>query len=139
MHDISKLVERLEKVERQNRRMKRIGFAGFLCVGAVFLVGAQGNKPEVLEEIRAKRFVVIDDKGRERTVMYATADTNNFIMSDENGTQRIHLWAQKDRMYMALLSRGKKAYLRMGYREGQALALVLVNHKGRAKQFLLNE
>ena len=53
MHDISKLVERLEKVERQNRRMKRIGIAGVLCAGAVVLVGAQGNKPEVLEEMLA--------------------------------------------------------------------------------------
>ncbi len=85
MHDISKLVGRLEKVERQNRRMKRIGIAGILCAGAVFLVGAQGNKPEVLEEVRAKRFVVIDDEGRERTVMHATADRSNFAMSDENG------------------------------------------------------
>ncbi len=139
MHDISNLVERLERVERQNRRMKRIGIAGFLCIGAVFLVGAQGNKPEVLEEVRAKRFVVIDDNGRERTVLSATADACSFLMSDENGKPRVTLSATKTHMLLAFFDSHGKVPLHFRYHERHATGLLLKNHRGQTKNFGLSD
>ena len=139
MHEIFELVDRLEKLERQNRRTRRIAIAGVLCAGVVFLVGAQGNKPEVLEEVRAKRFVVIDDEGRERTVMHATADRSNFAMSDENGKERVSLFTTKDYMALAFVNSRGKVTLSLMYHERHNTGLVLVNRHGTVKSFELSD
>ncbi len=56
------LRDRLDRLERGNRRLRRFGLFAFLGVGLVFLMGqAGGNIPEVIE---ARRFVVKDASGR---------------------------------------------------------------------------
>ena len=56
------LHQRLERLERQNRCMKRIGSAALAAV-AFLLLAAQGHPPD--STLRAKRFVVTDEAGAE--------------------------------------------------------------------------
>jgi hypothetical protein len=60
------LEQRLQRLERQNRWMKRLG-AVMLAVLAVGVLVAQ--KKAVPDEVAAKRFVLRDDQGRERAAL----------------------------------------------------------------------
>jgi hypothetical protein len=59
--------ERLSRLERQNRWLKRLG-ALVIAVGAVVVLGGQGRdeKPSIL---RVNRLALVDDQGRERAVL----------------------------------------------------------------------
>jgi hypothetical protein len=55
------LEQRVEKLERQNRWLKRGGVAGAAFIAAVMLMGQGKEKPRVVE---AERFVLKNDKGK---------------------------------------------------------------------------
>jgi hypothetical protein len=72
------LAARIEKLERENRLFKSA--ASLLCAGfgSLLIMAPTGNRqlqpsPAAAEEIRAKRFVMVDDAGKVR----ATLDTQN--------------------------------------------------------------
>ena len=74
---------RLDKLERDNRRLKLAVGALLLALAAVPLIGAV--MPEQIPEvIRARAFQVIDANGNERAAMNPTG----IIYADENGTVR---------------------------------------------------
>ena len=60
---IDGLMQRLDRLERQVRRWKHIASAGIVILGLVVLLGAIGS--QISDEVRAKRFVVVDGKGVE--------------------------------------------------------------------------
>lgn len=60
------LARRLEQVERDVRWWRRIRITALLVGAVAGLVSA--ISPEVIDEIRARRFVVVSDDGRERGV-----------------------------------------------------------------------
>ena len=61
--ELAILKDRLDRLERGNRRLRRCGLFTFLGVGLVFFMGqaVPGNVPEVIE---AQRFVVKDASGK---------------------------------------------------------------------------
>jgi len=61
--ELAILRDRLDRLERGNRRLRRFGLFAFLGVGILFFMGqtSPGVVPEVIE---AKRFVVKDASGR---------------------------------------------------------------------------
>lgn len=59
----SELLARIEKLERDNRRLKRLGVAALVLVGALGLVAAARPVPSV---IKAHEFDVLDGQGRVR-------------------------------------------------------------------------
>jgi len=61
--------QRLAKLERENRIIKAAGLVLLLALGACLLLGAGQDEPKVLEEVKAKRFVVQDEMGRERAFL----------------------------------------------------------------------
>jgi hypothetical protein len=66
MHDaqIELILARLTRLERQNRRWKAISTLAVLVCGIVLLVGAgQSAAPHVAGEIRARQFVLVDERG----------------------------------------------------------------------------
>lgn len=73
---IEALLLRLSRVERENRRMKVGGLLtlAILCL-FLFLGATRGRKPAPLEEVRAKRFVLVDNAGKERGALAVFADT----------------------------------------------------------------
>lgn len=58
------LVERLERVERENRFWKVIGISVMTLMAPALLMGA--TKPGVQNEIRARRFTLVNDEGKIR-------------------------------------------------------------------------
>ena len=64
--DLRAVVERLETVERQNRRMKRAGLIAIGLVGALFVMGQAEPKNRVVE---AEQFIVRDSRGQKRALL----------------------------------------------------------------------
>ena len=60
--------QRLQRLERQNAKMKAAVAGMAVVLAVVLLVGAgqEKDKPKVLEEVRVKKFVVVDQKGEVR-------------------------------------------------------------------------
>jgi hypothetical protein len=71
---VNDLTARIERLERENRRFKAIALLSFVAVASLAVMapsrGGQADKP-VVDEIRAKKIVVVDTKGNVR----ATLDT----------------------------------------------------------------
>lgn len=63
--EIRSIVDRLEKLERQNRRLRRIGGLIILSVAGVFLM-AQARPSRTLE---ANEFILRDSHGKERAAL----------------------------------------------------------------------
>ena len=63
--------QRLERLERQNQWMRRLGAVGVALVATVFLMGQAEDKTAVLE---AQRFVLKDGKGRVRAELGTQED-----------------------------------------------------------------
>lgn len=61
------LTQRLDRLERELRRWKILGSAAVAVLALVVLMGAKGAK--VPDEIRAKRFVLVDEIGKQRAVL----------------------------------------------------------------------
>jgi len=77
------VIERLEKLERQNRRMKQVGAAALILAAAVLLMGqANPNRKIVASTVEAERLVLKDSKGNER-VVFSGSGNNPFGPADQ--------------------------------------------------------
>ena len=65
MNDVD-VTRRLERLEAENRRLKRIGAASVLVVGAIILMGQATPKKGPPVAIEAQAFVLVDGLGTER-------------------------------------------------------------------------
>ncbi len=61
------LTQRLNRLERENRWWKVLGIVSAAVLGLVVLTGATGSK--VADEVRARKFTVVDNKGRTRGML----------------------------------------------------------------------
>ena len=73
---VEEVVGRLGRLERENRVMK---WTVVLLAAAVVMIGLVGatlkRKPTVVEEIRARRFVLFDQAGKQRGLWAVFRDT----------------------------------------------------------------
>jgi hypothetical protein len=101
--DLQALRQRLERVERESRRLKCIGvvvLAGI--VGAVLMGQAKANRV-----VQAEKFVVQDASGRARAELGAAPDGRAaLVFFDRNGRSRIELRILPDDR-VGLLLQGK--------------------------------
>lgn len=67
--DLAAVEARLDKIERQHRRLKRAGGAALLLVSAALVMAQAAPVPETIE---AQAFVVRDADGQERARLSAT-------------------------------------------------------------------
>ena len=85
------VVRRLERVERQNRRLKVIGAAVVLLVGAGVLVGVDGPAPKTVVE---EKFIVRDAAGKNwAELAYYEKDGPALLLRDKEGTRTVILGA----------------------------------------------
>ena len=70
--------ERLDRLERENKRLKRWGVTALLVVGSVVLLGqaAPSSWDRVGDVVRARRLELFDEKGVVRIKLYATSDAS---------------------------------------------------------------
>jgi hypothetical protein len=91
------VLSRLATLERENRRLRRWG--GLLLVLGLALAGmamAEGEK--VAEVVKARKFVVVDDQGKERGLFWVQPATGatNLALAGRDGTFRLHLGVMPD-------------------------------------------
>jgi len=89
------LEQRLEKLERENRWMRRIGVVAAAVAAAVFLIG-QGKDREP-PDLVVRSLRVQDEKGKVRASLRMTADGAILGFYDDDGKMRIMLGAKGDR------------------------------------------
>ncbi len=89
------LKARVEKLERENRRLKRGGLFILSVVGAVVLMG-QATRLTVLDEIRTRKLVVLDEAGAERAALGMDKDGPKLAMVDAAGKKGVVLGTRKN-------------------------------------------
>ena len=61
------LETRVEKLERENRWLKRIGMTALIVGGLIVMLGQA--RPQSAEVLRASKFVLVDKEGRQRATL----------------------------------------------------------------------
>lgn len=79
--------QRINRLERQNRRLKLGGMFLLLGIGAVFLMGQANGEPG---NLIVRSLKVVDDGGQVRLLLQGTG--NQLTTWDQNGGPRIRLW-----------------------------------------------
>ena len=112
--------QRLERLERQNRWLKRIATVCVAVVAVVFLLRQGKDKPRVVE---AEAFVLRDSEGKQRAVLsMEKPNTPSLVLLDQNGTKRVYLLAEQ----------GGRASLGLGPGDGGIRTVLRVNSGGDA-------
>jgi len=107
------LTARLERLERENRRLKVGGVAVVSVVGALFLMG-QAVVPNISDEVRTRTLVIVDDEGRKRAVLSSDKDGVTLSLADEAGTWRVVLGTSEEGGSLTLQDRIGKTRARLG-------------------------
>jgi hypothetical protein len=107
--------ERLERVERELRRWRR----GALMM-AVLVVAAAGlgwaRTPEVPDVVKARKFLLVDDRGRIRAGLYTVVDKGHdkevcLAMQDEDGRIKVLLSNREGWSSLRFFDPGKEVKL----------------------------
>lgn len=86
----AELVERLERLGRDNRRLKAVALAALILPIALLLVGAAQS----VHTVKANKFVLLDSQGRTRAVLQVgpvPADGASLTFADAAGRKRVAL------------------------------------------------
>ncbi len=86
--ELTDILTRLGRVERENRRLKQVGFVVLVLVGAVLLMGqARSNRT-----VEAEQFILKDANGRMRArLAMEKADRPTLVFTDAKGLQLVSL------------------------------------------------
>ncbi len=88
---ISKLDQRLDRLERENRRLKRIGALVVVGIAAVVLMG-QARSSKVAKVIEAEKFVLRDTSGQVGATLFTVGEGSPHLeFSDKKRNLRITL------------------------------------------------
>jgi hypothetical protein len=100
--------QRLEKLERQNRWMRRIGAVGVAVAAAVFLIG-QGDDP-TQRTLELRKLILRDGNGKRRAELAVTEKGRVALAFwDLNGKIRAHVGlGDEDKPFLSLKSADKK-------------------------------
>jgi len=86
-----KMSERLEKLEKQNRIMKKIGCVTILIMVVLLTVGSDKNRELDVYSISAQRLTIKDNKGNPGIVMFNDDNGPALTMSDPNNRIRLKM------------------------------------------------
>lgn len=82
--ELSEIVSRMERIEKENRRLKQAALVVMLVAGLIVLVGVARPTPDI---IRAQKFVVVNVSGKEQAVL----ETHALQLYDYEGVKRVDL------------------------------------------------
>lgn len=89
--DMESLGERLSRLERENRWLKRVGGVALLGVAAMVLMG-QATPRKTAKAIEAEEFILRDGTGKERATMRVSPDGSPSLgLVDKDGKKRVAL------------------------------------------------
>jgi hypothetical protein len=129
---IQQMLKRLEWLEAENRRMKRIGACALL--GAVVLVVmGQAGPSNVAKVIEAERLVVRDTSGSVSAVLGINPDRNMGLeIRDKNGKAGVTLgMGSNGNPALRLDGRDGKTGIAVGVRSDNSPAMELYNKEGK--------
>ncbi len=86
--DLQAIVKRLDRLERQNRRMKQAGILLLVIVSAVLLIDLAAPKSRIVE---AEKFVLRDSAGKPRGGLTVTEEGSALELYDTNQKLRVAL------------------------------------------------
>jgi len=88
---MNNMEQRLDRLERENLRWRRIGFLVLVVIAAMVLMG-QAKVSRVAKVIEAEKFVVRDKSGKVRAALQTSAkDGPSLDLYDKNGKNRVQL------------------------------------------------
>jgi len=98
------LERRIERLERENRNLKRIGGLLLGLLAVVTLAGAvmPQEEEEVAEEIEARLFRVVDANGNALAELSAYGSGSRLVLVDSSGKWRVVLGALENGPQIAL-------------------------------------
>jgi hypothetical protein len=100
------LVARLENVEKQNRRLKHIGVAVLIVLGACLAMGGKDQPKD--QTAHSSKFILRDGNGKDRAWLGMGKDGPALHFLDENGAERSGITMMKDGLAVSWLDpRGK--------------------------------
>jgi len=125
------LVTRVNRLERENRRMKLAGMLMLVGVAAVIVMG-QAKATKVAKVIEAERFVLRDENGRERAVLETLLDHTDFTLRNSDDTVTSSLFAS-DRLAGVEIERQNESIVQLSSApESAGLRIFDRNKKTRA-------
>lgn len=95
--------QRLEGVERENRRLKRVGAAMVATITAVILMG-QVTSPKVPAVVEAEQFVLRDGRGKARAWLNMSDGSVSFALADKDEKTRTLLYVRDDGTHGLILA-----------------------------------
>ena len=132
---LEKLDLKLARIQFINRLLVILGIGVFLALW-FFSSGTPTAQEKVMDEVIAKRFVLIDENGKTRALLHAVNDVTSLqllsvnsysltglvlfkegprlVMHDENGKPRAGLSVSKDGPLLLLNDKAGKNRIRMG-------------------------
>ena len=121
------LEQRIERVERENRRLKIAALTALLGLGGAFSLGAAANPPQKLE---AETIVLRDAQGKSRIVLGVDEEGPGIAFLDTKGKLRLNLGLAKEGPALDLLDAAEHPRATLLLTEDQGPILHFVDKKG---------
>ncbi len=129
--DMQAVLERLERLERQNRWFKRMGGLALIAVSVLILMGQSASKGHVVE---AQRFIVRDAEGLVRAELGLSDGATVLKLYGQRGTTQARLDTGTGGGQLELRDDSGKAY--SGLWAGSAGAMVYAHDQDDNEIFL---
>jgi hypothetical protein len=132
------LIERMEEIERENRRLRRfgttmiVGMAVILGVTFAVFIYSGSFGAGVPRNIAARQFTILDDKGTSRGTWGIAEDgTVRFMLSDRRGRPRVRLsLLPEGSSGLSFADSADRKLLVLGALPDQSTSFVMSDHQG---------
>jgi hypothetical protein len=130
--DLQAMCERVSRLERQNRTMKRLGTSVLVLAAAALLVGQAPAKPKPSggRTIEAETFVVVARNGEPAAKLGVFSGGPGLILLDEKGVSRGNLSLSKSGPGLSLSDENGKPRIALTSTEDGG-RLTIADEKGR--------
>lgn len=126
------LLNRLEKLERENRGIKILGSIALLgAAGALFL----GLAAPPTKTVEAELFILRDTQGKARMMMSVGDEGPSLTLLDKNGKLRVNLGVDKDGPALDLLDAAENPRAQLMITDEKGPLLNLYDAKGSQISF----
>ncbi len=119
--ELTELVNRLEKLEKQNSKFKKIGAVALILAASALLLMGQAPATRTVE---ANEFILKDADGRQRAKLSIGIAGPALTLDDENGRMRAWVGATPFGGFVSLSSGNQNARIILSSAKGRASLIV---------------